>query len=166
VDRYASADPFTREVVDPMEFVPILALGTLVFMLVVFLKNLTAKQWGSVVTQLVAWGAGIGGIFLMAETTFASGISIGDQNLADLPFWSKVLVGLLATSVLSVGNEFKKAIDRSDSAMVPDWFAGRFDGAAATSPPPRLPGHVATPAVVAEAKRQVAESRSGDKPEN
>jgi hypothetical protein len=147
-----------------MEFVPILALGTLVFMLVVFLKNLTAKDWGAVVTQLIAWGAGIAGVFLMAETSFAGGISIGDQSLADLSFWSKVLIGLLATSLLSVGNEFKKAIDHSDSAAVPQWFGGRLNST--TSTPARLPGNIATPTAVAEAQRQVTQSRAADKAEN
>ncbi|GAA4607357.1 hypothetical protein GCM10023107_81050 [Actinoplanes octamycinicus] len=141
-----------------MEFVPVLALGTLVFTLVLFLKNLSARQWGSVVTQLIAWAAGIGGVFLMASTSFAAGITIGDQSLDALSVWSKVLIGLLATSLLSVGNEFKKAIDRSDSAAAPAWFGGRFGGGA-SSPPQSLAG-VATPEAVADAQRQVAGSRS------
>lgn len=146
-----------------MEFVPVLALGALVFVLVVFLKNLTAGRWGSAITQLVAWGAGIGAVFVLAETSFAGGIGIGDQNLADVSAWSKVFVGLLVASLLSAFNELKKAIDRSDSAAVPDWFGGRFGGKATTALPPRLPADVATPQAVADAKRQVVGSRATEK---
>ena len=136
-----------------MEFVPIVALGTLVYMFVIVLKNLSAQQWRPVATQVIAWLAGIGGIFLMARTQFAGGISIGDLTLDRLDFWSKVFVGLLATSLLSSLHEVKKAIDRTDTAVVPDWFEDK-DVATARAHLV-LPTSIATPEAVEAARRQV-----------
>ncbi len=136
-----------------MEFVPILALGTLVFTFVLFLKNLSAQQWRSAITQVVAWVAGIAGVFMMAATQFASGITIGDTTIDRLSFWSKVVVGLLATSLLSTANEFKKAIDRSETAAAPDWFENKDEAAARTHFV--LPSHVATDEEVEAARQRV-----------
>lgn len=141
-----------------MEFVPILALGTFVFTLVIFLKNLSARQWRSVVTQLVAWAAGVVGVFLMAATQFAGGISVGNMSLDRLDFWSKFLLGLLATSLLSSANEFKKAIDRTDTAVVPDWFDAKNMTQAQKSL--TLPADIATAEAMDEARRQVSGTRS------
>ena len=141
-----------------MEFVPILALGTLVFTLVIFLKNLTARQWRPVVTLLVAWAAGIIGVFLMAATQFAGGINVGDVPLDRLDFWSKVLLGLVATSLLSSANEFKKAIDRTDTAVVPDWFDAKNVTEAQKSI--TLPADIATAEAMADARQQVSGTRS------
>lgn len=137
-----------------MEFVPIIALGTLVFTFVMFLKNLTAQQWSPAITQAIAWLAGIGGIFIMAETQFAGGIHIGNMTLDKLDFWSKVVVGLLATSLLSALNEVKKAIDRTDTAVVPEWFEPKATAAMRTHLV--LPPHIATDDEIEAARRQVA----------
>ncbi len=102
-----------------MSFVPLVALGTLVFTFVNFLRFLVARNWSSVLTQLIAWAAGVVGVFLMRATDFASGIKIGDVTLDKLSFWSTLLLGLIATSLLSTVNEVKKALDSNDSAKVP-----------------------------------------------
>jgi hypothetical protein len=136
-----------------MEFVPILALGTLVFTVVIFLKNLTAQQWRPAVTQLIAWLAGIVAMFVMAAMQFASGITVGSTTMDKLDFGSKVFVGLLAASLLSTLNEFKKALDRTDSAVVPEWFEPKADAAAQGHL--HSPGHLLTPEEVEQARRQV-----------
>ena len=116
-----------------MAVVPIVALGTLVFTLVNFLKFLSARDWKAVASQLIAWGAGVGGIFLMGATQFASGVSVGDTSLDKLSGWSKLLVGLMATSILSTVNELKKAIDSRDTAKMPSWFERKPAPAAPTT---------------------------------
>lgn len=136
-----------------MAFVPILALGTLVFTFVIFLKNVTAQQWRSAVTQLIAWVAGIAGVFLMAATEFASGITIGSTTMDKLGFWSKVIVGLLATSLLSTLNELKKALDTTDTAVVPDWFESKADATAHAHL--KIPSRLVSREEVEEARRQV-----------
>lgn len=141
-----------------MEFAPIVALGTLVYTFVIFLKNLSAQQWRPVLTQVIAWLAGIGGIFIMAATQFADGISVGDATLAGLDFWSKLVVGLLATSLLSTLHEFKKAIDRTDTAAVPDWFEPKAE--ATRRAHLVVPSYIATPDAIDSARRQVAASQT------
>ncbi len=102
-----------------MPLVPLVALGTIVFNLVNVMKFATARQWSAVLTQCIAWAAGIMGIFIAGATDFASGIAVGDVALADLNTPSKIFLGLVATSLLSTFNEFKKAVDRNDSAVTP-----------------------------------------------
>jgi ABC-type glucose/galactose transport system permease subunit len=108
-----------------MSITPLVALGTLVFTFVNFLRFLAARNWSAVLTQLIAWAAGIAGVFLLKATDFASGIKIGDLTLDKVGFWSALLVGLLATSLLSTVNEVKKAIDNKDSAQVPALLPNR-----------------------------------------
>ena len=60
-------------------------------------------------------------MFVMGATQFASGISIGNITLDKVDGPSKVLIGLIATSVLTTTNEFKKAIDNTDPAKKPDF---------------------------------------------
>jgi hypothetical protein len=141
-----------------MQFTLIIALGTLVYTFVIFLKNLTAQQWSSAITQAIAWCAGIGGVFIMAATQFAGGISIGDMTLDRLDFWSKVLVGLLATSLLSTLHEFKKAIDRTDTAVVPEWFEPKAEATKRTHLV--LPTSIATPDAMDAARRTIASSHT------
>jgi hypothetical protein len=102
-----------------MPLVPLVALGTVVFSFVNLLKFASGRQWNAVITQLIAWAAGIAGIFLAGETQFASGINVGDMTLDTLDGSSKLFLGLVATSLLSTVNELKKAIDSSDSAATP-----------------------------------------------
>jgi hypothetical protein len=102
-----------------MPLVPLIALGTIVFSFVNVLKFASGGQWNAVITQIIAWVAGIAGIFLAGETQFASGIAVGDTNLELLDTPSKLFLGLVATSLLSTVNEIKKAIDHTDSASTP-----------------------------------------------
>lgn len=103
---------------------PLLLLGTLVFTFVNFLRYLSARQWSAVVTQLIAWAAGVIGVFLFRMSDFASDVRIGERTLDQLDVWSALLLGLLATSLLSTLNELKKAVDNSDSAKVPSLLPG------------------------------------------
>lgn len=122
-----------------MAIVPIVLLGTLVFTAVNFLKFLAARAWRPAVTQALAWGCGVAAVFVMGATAFASGIMIGSQSLDALPGWSKVLVGVLAASMISALNEVKKAIDRRDSARMPEWFMQEEPRPAAAAPEVHVP---------------------------
>jgi H+/Cl- antiporter ClcA len=102
-----------------MSITPLVALGTLVFTFVNFLRFFSARNWSAVLTQIIAWVAGMAGVFLMRATDFAAGIKIGDKSLDKVGFWSALLLGLLATSLLSTVNEVKKALDNNDSSKVP-----------------------------------------------
>lgn len=105
-----------------MEFIPMIQMAVLVFAIINFLKAVKAKDTNGALTQLIVWVAGVVVVFLVAETDFASGISIGDQTLNTLNFASLVFIGLTISSLASFGAEVKKAIDNSDSAAKPNLF--------------------------------------------
>lgn len=115
-----------------MSFTPLLALGTLVFTFVNFLKACSAlvqtgvsrQTLNPVITQLIAWIAGVAGVMIAAHTQFAADISFGRQTLGTMNMWTQVFMGLIATSMLSTINELKKAIDHSDSAKTPGLVTG------------------------------------------
>lgn len=86
--------------------------------------NLKANR-SSVVTQLLAWIAGIALIAVAAhaavtETLVLPGLA---QPLGDLDAGSTVLVGLLAASLASSAVDVKQAIDTSDSSKKPPLIA-------------------------------------------
>jgi len=103
-----------------MEFAPLVAMGLLVVSVINFLKYLRAGDMNGWFTQLIVWVAGVGAVLLVAQTDFASGITVGDQLMDNLNFASLVFVGLTVGSVGSFAVEIKKAIDGTDSAAKPD----------------------------------------------
>lgn len=102
-----------------MEFIPVAMAGALLWKVIDVLKNLRAQNWNTVVTQLVAWGAGVAVLFLVASTQFAAEITVGKLNLDGLDGSTKFFVGLMLSSIVSVSVDVKKAIDGSDSSKQP-----------------------------------------------
>jgi hypothetical protein len=100
-------------------FVPLVGLGTLVFTLVNFLKFLSGRDWNAAITQGVAWVSGIISVVLVAHTDFGNSITIAGHYLDNLNWSSQLFLGLMAASLLSTANEFKKAFDHTDSASTP-----------------------------------------------
>lgn len=108
-----------------MSFTPLAALGTLVFTFVNFLTYLRSKNWNGVLTQAIAWVAGIAGVFIAAHTQFADQIKFGAQMLSSMAWPTQLFLGLIATSILSTVNEVKKAIDNNDSAQKAQLLTGK-----------------------------------------
>lgn len=102
-----------------MEFAPMVALAALVFSVINFLKFVTAKDVKSAVSQAIVWVAGVAAVTIAAHTDFASGISVADRTLDTLNAWSLVFVGLSWSSIATVANEAKKALDGNDTAAKP-----------------------------------------------
>jgi uncharacterized membrane protein len=107
-----------------VEFVPIIALAALVKKVVDFLKFITNRDVNGIVTQLVAWAAGVLALLLAAQTDWADGIKIGDMSLATLNFWSLLFVGLSVSSFGSVaGYDIPRKLDRTtptpDHKLIP-----------------------------------------------
>jgi hypothetical protein len=94
-------------------------LGALVFTFVNALRFAVARDWSAVVTQLVAWGAGVVGMFMLRAADFAPTVRVGEVPLDRIGTSSTVLLGVAAASLASVLNQLKKAVDRTDSARVP-----------------------------------------------
>lgn len=108
-----------------MPFVPLVAMGSLVFVLVNFLKSLTSKNFSSAITQLIAWASGVLVVALVAHTDFADTITVGEAGaLSALNGTSQFFVGLMAASIFGVVTEVKKAIDGHDSAAQPPLVPG------------------------------------------
>ncbi len=101
-----------------MTFSALTAVGTLVFTFVNFLTYIFGKPMNvnGIVTQLIAWAAGIAAIFIASATQLAPQVSFGSEKLSTMDFWTKLFIGLIATSILSTVNEVKKAIDSNDTA--------------------------------------------------
>lgn len=109
-----------------MEFVPALAMAALTFKVVDFLRYLRAADLNGALTQLCAWVAGVIVVLLVARTSWADGIAVGDMNLGTLNFWSLVFYGLAAGSAASVAKDTLKAVDNTNSAAIPTLLpAGR-----------------------------------------
>lgn len=102
-----------------MEALGLAGIGALAAKVLDVLKFAQASNWNGVVTQFAAWTSGVMAVLLGAQTDFAAGMQLGEFSLADLNFASQVFVGLLATSVLSITLDFRKALDSTDSAAMP-----------------------------------------------
>jgi hypothetical protein len=100
-------------------FVPLVAALALVWKIVDFAKQVRVGDMNAVVTQAVTWVAGVVVVFILANSDFGNGIQVAHSSLGHLNGWSLVLVGLTVASSGSVGYDFKRALDSSDSAAQP-----------------------------------------------
>lgn len=102
-----------------MEFAPLVALAAMVFTFINFLRYLSKGSWNGAVTIAISWLAGVVGVFLVAQTDFASSIPLGDHTLASLNGWSLLFVGLTIASTGSALSDTISAIDHSRSSAKP-----------------------------------------------
>ncbi len=109
-----------------MEIALIVLIGALVAKFTDFLKFVRAGDVNASLTQLSAWAAGVAAVFLGSATDFAGTAQFNRIALNDLNSASKVLLGLLATSLFSVVYDLKKAIDPTDSAKTPQLVTGTY----------------------------------------
>ncbi len=117
-----------------MDLSLIAALGTFVFTLTNFIRFALATNWSSVLSQVLAWLAGIVATFIAAHSALGGAISIGTILLKSLPLGSQVIVGLTAASSIGIVYQFKQAIDRTDSAVVPSLAEAKLRGSRAAVP--------------------------------
>ena len=97
----------------------IIALGSVTFTLVNFLRFALATDWSSMISQLLAWLAGILSSIVVAHTDLGDLIGFGATPISQLSVFSQILLGLAAASSISLVYQFKQAIDKNDSAVVP-----------------------------------------------
>jgi hypothetical protein len=112
--------------------------GALVLKLVDLVKYARARDGNGLITLAIGFVAGIAAVAIMAETQWGDEIKIGDETLATMSRVSKVVLGLVATSVAAVVYDFKKAVDNTDSARTPRLTQGaeeERDAAVAASAP-------------------------------
>lgn len=97
----------------------LVALGTVAYTVVNFIRYALATDWPSVFSQLLAWAAGVAMTFMVAHTDLAAAFTFGSKDLGQISGGSQFLVGLAAASSISIVYQFTKAVDRTQSAAVP-----------------------------------------------
>lgn len=100
-----------------MEFVPLVALGALVYTVINLLKSLRSGDFNGAATILSSAVAGVVAIVAYANSDFDIQV-LDNLNLDSLNFVSQVLVGVNLGAVASTGAQVIKALDGSDSASV------------------------------------------------
>jgi hypothetical protein len=93
--------------------------GAFVLKLVDFIKSAAARDANGLTTIVIGWLAGVGAVFVFSLTQWADEIRVGDETLQDLSGASKIVLGLVATSVAGYFYDVKKALDRTDTASTP-----------------------------------------------
>ncbi len=97
----------------------LVALGSIVYTIVNFVRYARDTDWSSVGSQVIAWFAGIVATIVVAHTALANAFSFGTRDLAQIGLGSQILVGLAAASTISIVYQFKKAVDSGKNAVVP-----------------------------------------------
>ncbi|MBM0203496.1 hypothetical protein JNW90_10505 [Micromonospora sp. STR1s_5] len=102
-----------------MEFVPMLVLLALAKKLVDLGRYASGRDLNGVVTQLVAWAAGVVVVIAFAASDWASLVTFGDLSLAKMGLMSQILAGLTVGSTASLGQDLLKAVDQNQSERKP-----------------------------------------------
>ena len=97
----------------------LVALGSIVYTIVNFIRYARDNDWSSVWSQVIAWFAGIVATIVVAHTALANAFSFGTRDLAQIGLGSQILTGLAAASTISIVYQFKKAVDTGMNAVVP-----------------------------------------------
>lgn len=104
-----------------MEFVPILVAVAMVAVIIDIVRSARGQDWNGVVTPLAAALAGIGVAFVLGESDFGEGISIGDtgETFGSVNGASLILLGFGLGSLAAKGVDLLKAVDNSDTQRKP-----------------------------------------------
>jgi hypothetical protein len=97
----------------------LVALGTVAYTVVNFIRYALVTNWSSVFSQILAWAAGVATTFLAAHTDLASAFMFGSKDLGQISGGSQFLVGLAGASSISIVYQFTKAVDTAQNAIVP-----------------------------------------------
>lgn len=103
-----------------MELGTTAVLAAMIKKIVDFLKYAANRDVNAVVTQITSWAAGVAVTFLVAHSDFAGGVAIHGTLMSNLNNWSVALIGVNLASLAGVGWDAIKAIDNTNSAVVPD----------------------------------------------
>jgi cytochrome c biogenesis protein CcdA len=87
--------------------------------LVDFVRQLRGKDTSAVLTQLLAWAAGVAVVFIGAHVDVGSAVEIANHTLDQLSVWSQVVLGVVVGSLGSVGKDALKALDNTQTEKAP-----------------------------------------------
>lgn len=102
-----------------LDFAPLIALPLLIIKVIDFLRYLKARDWNGVSTQLITWIAGVVVLMLVAHTSWASAIPIGNAPLTKIGLWSQIFAGLSISSTSSVIKDALKSFDNHNTSAIP-----------------------------------------------
>jgi len=119
-----------------IEFIPIVALGLVVYTLTNFVKYVRNREWSSAVTLVLAWVVGVAAVWLFGATAWGAQVNVGEKSLDLLSFADKLVVGLVVMSAGSTLYDLKRSFDSSDSAATPALIPGGNKGPTPPAPPP------------------------------
>lgn len=94
-------------------------LAALAKKIVDFVRQLRGKDTSAVLTQLLAWLAGVAVVFIGSHVDVSAGVEVANQSLDQLGLWSQVVLGFVVGSVGSVLKDTYKALDPSQSEAAP-----------------------------------------------
>lgn len=96
-------------------------LAALVWKAVDFIRLVSniKTEMSAIVTQILAWLMGIITVLAYASSDFATSVTIGEQSLDSMNFWSLMLIGIAIASLGSAAVDFKQARDTNDSSAKP-----------------------------------------------
>lgn len=104
-----------------MQSLTYLVLLGAIWKLVDAVKNVSAKNFRSVFTQVLSAGAGIGTAFLISASDFAETWDVGaGMMLKDMNGASLVILGLVWGLGTGAAVDIKKALDGSDTSRQPE----------------------------------------------
>lgn len=108
-----------------MPFAPALALATVVWQVIDFLRELAhiKENKSAVLTQATAWVGGVIVVMLAAQSDLFNGFQVGSVVLSHLNTGSQVFFGLIVSSLASTGVDIKQAIDSRDTSAKPPLVA-------------------------------------------
>lgn len=112
------------------DFATLAALAALVWKVTSLIKYLTAGQGREALTTVIPWAAAFGVLVLAANADATAAIVLPDMKttLGDMDLASMLLAAPTLGALASVGFDFKKAIDGSDSAQEPKLGGGPAPG--------------------------------------
>lgn len=103
-----------------MDFVPLLLMVACIKKVVDLIKYATNADINGLITQVVAWAAGIGVVAVMAHSDFASTAVINGVTLESLNWAGIAIAGTVVASAAGFGWDTLKSLDNTNSAIVPN----------------------------------------------
>jgi hypothetical protein len=83
-------------------------------------KQATNRQWGAVVSQLLAWALGVLVVVVWARSRiYGTTVELGSGTLHDADWWSLVIIGVAVSSSGGIVSDLVKARDNTQSAATP-----------------------------------------------
>lgn len=101
-----------------MSVASVVLIGSLVYTLTNAWKMVQAKNWDGLKNQIAAYVVGVGVLFLASAASVTGSFEINGTSLNDYDWQSKLVFGLLASSLFGAFNDLTAAIDNTRTSKV------------------------------------------------